>query len=127
MYVDGVNVLDNDGGAQSATQKCSLVPLTPGLHTLYIEGWSDSEALSMAATYSGPDTLNSTGVFQAVPSPGAPSSAAPIFNECNADEILTGDDNFTICAFKASNDIDLQRVDDVFAYYKQASGACFGT
>jgi hypothetical protein len=117
-----VNVQDNDGSAQSATKKCSLVPLTPGLHTLYIEGWSDSETLSMAATYSGPDTLNATASFQAVSSPLAPSSAAPVFDECNAEEILIGENNFTICAFKANNDIDLQRVDDVYAYYKQVGG-----
>lgn len=118
-YVDGLNILDNYGSTQSATKKCSPVLLSSGQHTLYIEGWSNSEVLSMAATYSGPDTLNSTAVFQAVSSPGAPSSALPVFKECDAEEMLIGGNAFTICAFKASNEINLQKVDDLYAHYKQ--------
>ena len=92
---------------------------------MYIEGWAQSSALSMSATYQGPDTLGQELLMQAVTSPQAPSSAPPLFPECPPGG-KAGDNNFTMCAFKASSEIDLSRVDDVQKYYSQVCvSACF--
>ena len=119
MYVDGVKILDNDGSSQSATEKCSLSPLAGGVHLLYIEGWSDSDDLSISATYAGPDTLNQSSFIQAVSNPRAPSVIGPVFREYDAQEAIVGSNNFSICAFKADNDLNLLKVDDVNSYYEQ--------
>lgn len=119
--MDGVKIVDNDGNAQMATQKCASTSLTAGAHTLYVEGWSKSDALSSVVTYAGPDTENQTSTIQAAISPRAPSPSGPVFRECDAREPLPGNNNFTICAFKANNYVDLQTVDDVSMYYKQVS------
>jgi hypothetical protein len=87
---------------------------------MYIEGWAQSSALSMSATFQGPDTMGQEHSIQAVTSPQAPSPAPPLFPECPSMG-KSGDSNFTICAFKASNEIDLTRVDDVQKYYSQVS------
>lgn len=46
-----------------------------------------------------------------------------IFNECDPRGVVSGERHFTICAFKANSDIDLQKVDDVHAYYSQVSSS----
>ena len=120
--MDGVKVVDNDGNAQSATIKCSLVSLIAGIHSIYIEGWSQSAQLSLSATYQGVDTNNSLIPIQAVVSPAAPSHTFSIFEECNPSSSFfkaNGNGLFTICGFAADNDVDLVRVEDVHAYYSQ--------
>jgi hypothetical protein len=118
--VDGVKVVDNDGSAQSATSKCSSVILDIGVHTMYIEGWSQSSKLSMSTAYQGPDTNSMLIPIQAVASPDAPSLSYPTFNECDpkkSGNIKTGQDAFTICGFQADSKLDLRKVDDVYAFY----------
>ena len=110
--------MDNDGNALSDVKKCTSINLNPGLLSIYIEGWAQSPALSMFATYQGPDTLSQEISIPATSSPFAPSSVAPLFTEC-PNKGNSGDSNFTICAFKASNEIDLANVGDVHAYYLQ--------
>lgn len=85
---------------------------------MYIEGWAQTSALSILATYQGPDTMGREHLLQAVSSPLVPSSALPLFSEClpggNA-----GDSNFTICAFKANGEIDLSTVKELQSNYLQ--------
>ena len=118
VYVNGSKVVDNDGNTQSGSKKCGSITLASGSQSIYIEGWAQSSALSMLATYQGPDTLGQEMSIPAASSPLAPSSLPPSFTECSTGG-NSGDSNFTICAFKASNEIDLNRVDDVHAYYVQ--------
>ena len=121
LYLDGSTVLDNDGSSQYDTRKCNSIPLSAGLHGLYIEGWSNSDVLSSLTTYSGPDTLNKTSVIQAVSNPRAPSLSGPVFQECDSTEEIAGLNNFTICLFKGRYNIDLQSVDEIEKYYKNVS------
>jgi hypothetical protein len=117
VFIDGVNVVDNDGSAQSNNaQRCGIITLAAGLHNIYIEGWAQSSALSMSATYRGPDTSGQELTIQAVTSPRAPLFAPPVFSECSTAGISGG---FEICAFKARSDIDFRRVDDLDAFYLQ--------
>ena len=118
--MDGIKVVDNDGSVQSSTNKCSSVSLDAGVHTMYIEGWSQSSKLSMAAAYQGPDTNNALVPVQAVASPNAPTLSYPTFNECNPNGAgiqSEGVSVFIVCGFKADNALDLRKVDDVFSFY----------
>ncbi len=116
VYVDAAKVVKNDGSVQSDAKKCGQITLDAGLHSMYIEGWAQSSALSMSATYQGPDTMGQELAIQAVTSPQAPLSVPPVFSECSVGEISG---SFMICAFKASSEIDLSRVDNVDTYYRQ--------
>lgn len=118
VFINSTKVVDNDGSVQSIAKRCGSIMLASGLHNMYIEGWAQSAALSMSATYQGPDTLGQELPIQAVTSPQAPQSAPPFFPECPSNG-RAGENNFTICAFKASNEIDLGRVDDIQKYYSQ--------
>jgi hypothetical protein len=120
VFINSTKVVDNDGSVQASAKRCGSIALAAGLHSMYIEGWAQSSALSMSATYQGPDTMGQEHSIQAVTSPQAPSPAPPLFPECPSMG-KSGDNNFTICAFKASNEIDLTRVDDVQKYYSQVS------
>lgn len=64
MYFDGVKVIDNDGEEKPAHPNCAFFELKKGLHILYLEGWTKSALLSVAATLKGPDTLNATSYFR---------------------------------------------------------------
>ena len=68
VFIDGVNVVDNDGNHGSAqsnnAQRYSIITLAAGLHNIYIEGWAQSSALSMSATYQGPDTSGQESLFK---------------------------------------------------------------
>ena len=125
IYVDGAKVVDNDGSTQSPTSKCSSSSLDAGVHTMYIEGWSQSSKLFMAAAYQGPDTDNALVPIQAVASPNAPSLSYPTFNECNpngASFQSEGVGVFIVCGFKADNALDLLKVDDVYSFYSMVNG-----
>jgi hypothetical protein len=118
VFINSTKVVNNDGSVQTNAKRCGAIMLAAGLHNMYIEGWAQSSALSMSASYQGPDTLGQELLVQAVTSPQAPPSAPPLFPECPSSG-KAGDNNFTICAFKASSEIDLSRVDDVQKYYSQ--------
>ena len=120
LYVDGIKVVDNDGNAQSQVKKCASTTLTSGFHTMYLEGWTQSATLSMSASFRGPDTSGEEMEIHADSSPFAPSSSPASFHECPSDGD-SGDSNFTVCAFKASNQVDLGRVDDIASKYMQAT------
>lgn len=120
IYVDGAKVVDNDGSTQSPTSKCSSSSLDAGVHTMYIEGWSQSSKLFMAAAYQGPDTDNALVPIQAVASPYAPSLSYPTFNECNpkiSGNIKSAQNLYIFCGFRADSKVDLRKVDDVHEYY----------
>ena len=57
--------------------------------------------------------------FLASMNPFSPSTNATILSECRPDSAITGDRNFTICFFKAANEIDLRKVDDIFLIHNQ--------
>ena len=118
VFINSTKVVDNDGSVQSNGKRGGSITLAAGLHNMYIEGWAQSAALSMSATYQGPDTSGQELSVQAVTSPQAPASAPPLFPECPSNG-KAGDNNFTICGYRASNEIDLSRVDDVQKYYAQ--------
>ena len=101
-------VVNNDY-PQGATERCgtAAVTLQAGNHTLYVEGWSNSAALSITATFQGADTLSNKvaipGTWPCLPNaPGA------------------GDSNFVICGYKADNSVNVAGISNFFDYYNQA-------
>ena len=129
--MDGAQVVDNDGNAQSATSKCSIATLGKGTHNIYIEGWSKSSQLSMSATYQGPDTNNALVPIQAVTSPFAPSNSYSTFRECDptssSANMGAGKGKFTICGFRVDSTLDLHSVDDVHALYSAVRARGLGS
>ena len=124
--------MDNDGKVQYATarKRCSPTPifLSVGAHILYIEGWSSTEVLSISATYQGPDTGNTATVIPAYRNPfGPPPVSFPgdIFSECNPKGLVTGDSNFTICAYNAKSNSDIGNLAQFFTFYLQVRGVPF--
>jgi hypothetical protein len=55
LYVDGPLLVD-DEGLHGMVEKCGQKLLTPGSHTVYIEGFQAGGGVGMEAKYSGPDT-----------------------------------------------------------------------
>ena len=113
----------DDGDIQPGTPRyrCNILPLAleTGVHFLYIDGWSSTSFLSMSATYQGPDTGNSPVPIRSTRNPFAFSNPVSRYSECNFSSFINDDKNFTICGFKASNDVNLWSVEDVFVYYTQ--------
>jgi hypothetical protein len=123
-YIDGTLVVANDGTVQVATERCKEVNVTAGTHLLFVEGWSKSSTLSISVTYrdQGPSNPNSSRVpFSASTNPFSPSTNATFLSECDPGNAVTGNNNFTICFFKAADAVDLRKVDDVFALYDQVN------
>jgi hypothetical protein len=107
LFLDGVLVVNNDY-PQGATQRCgtAAVFLQAGNHSLYVEGWSNTAALSISATFNGFDTLRSAVVI-------------PGFWQCDPSGPGVTGMSFTICGYKADNSINLGNVLDLFTYYNQ--------
>ena len=96
----------NNDYPQGATERCSTaaVTLQAGNHTLYVEGWARTAALSITATFKGFDSLNDDVVI-------------PGFWQCDPNGPRFSDKNFTICGYKADNDVNLGNVGDLYTYY----------
>lgn len=124
--MDGTKLVNNDYAQLVATERCSsAVPISAGLHVLYIEGWARLSTLSMSATYQGPDTSSLKSLIPSAQNPDPLPINISAFSECDPIESKVVDDGvFTICAFKADNDTDLTTVDDVYSYYGQVGLNC---
>ncbi len=117
MYVNGQLVIDNDGSMQLPTRRCRMKSIISGVHYLQIEGWSGAVSASFVLTYNGPDTLNKTVPFTPIVNPRAPSLQVPTIKDCSPSQANRIDGPFTICGFKAAENVDLQKVDDFVANY----------
>lgn len=112
-------MVDNDGNAHMSNERCRFSNLSQGSHLLYIEGWSESAALSASLTYGGLDTNYTQVSITAAKNPFAPSSNMTILDECNPGSSRSGDSNFTICFFKADKNYNLLKIDDVGFLHSQ--------
>jgi hypothetical protein len=128
LYIDGEKVVDNDGKVQYATarRRCSPTPvlLDAGLHILFIEGWSSTDVLSITATYQGPDTGNVPAIIPAFRnslfSPSRTSSSpGESFTECNPKGVVTGERNFTICAYNVRTNLNVANLAQLSNFYSQ--------
>ena len=82
--------------------------LQSGNHTLYVEGWARYATLSITASFSGYDTLNSNILI-------------PGLWQCALNGPSISWMQFTICGYKADFNINLGAVSDLFTYYNQAT------
>jgi hypothetical protein len=106
LYVNGKLVVNNDY-PQGATQRCgAAVTLRAGSQTIYVEGWSRTAALSIAATFNGFDSLNSAIVI-------------PGLWQCDPNSPSIYGSSFTMCGYKADNSINMGTALDLFNYYNQ--------
>ena len=96
--------------------------LTSSWHILYIEGWSSTNVLSVTATYQGPDTGNVPIVIPAFHNPlGSSSSAVGRYLECNPTGLISGDRNFTMCAYNVKFSYNIGNLAQLYTYYTQVS------
>ena len=92
--------------------------MSAGIHTIYIEGWGRTSILSFAAALQRID-WDVKEYITAASSPNAKINQlnTTFFKECDPAASSSNDNNFTLCGFKADDDVDLKSVEDVLTYY----------
>ncbi len=107
LYVNGKLVVNNDY-PQAATRRCgtAAVTLGAGQQTIYVEGWANTAALSIAATFEGLDSLDNEIVI-------------PGLWQCDLNRQAVHGSSFTMCGYKADESINLGNVLDLFTYYNK--------
>ena len=100
LYVDGPLLVD-DEGLHGMVEKCGQKRLTPGSHTVYIEGFQAGGGVGMEAKYSGPDTGGKMVFMRSGVVPSLSPQTRQYYSQCDP-TIQSGDSSqFTVCMFRS--------------------------